>query len=103
MNIYKSISDEAEKLAAEAKTLEKIASRQQLCVEVVELLANMRQRLNVLTHMNDEASTGMKEEADADADAIKRKPKRTIHTMSQGERIKRRLVKRGAILVRGNM
>ncbi|AGO57178.1 hypothetical protein SOD_c42290 [Serratia plymuthica 4Rx13] len=101
MNIYKSISDEAEKLAAEAKTLEKIASRQQLCVEVVELLANVRQRLNVLTHMNDEASTGMKEEADADA--IKRKPKRTIHTMSQGERIKRRLVKRGAILVRGYM
>lgn len=105
-DLMKGITNEARKLADEAKTLEAIASKNLLSFEAYELLANIKQRLNVLEHMHDQARDNMRAAAAAESAALERPEqpiKKSIRTssVSPGERAKQRMTKRGVIIVRG--
>lgn len=96
---------EAKTLAGEAKRLEVITSKNPICSEAVELLAEITERLNTLGHMADRIKENMIGEAAAHSAGLVRsvrpvKVSSRASNVSPGERAKRQAVKRGAILVR---
>lgn len=107
-NIYlmENFAGEAKTLGIEAKRLEVITSKNPICSEAADLLADITERLNTLGHMVDRIKENMKGEAEAHAAGIVR-PARPVKVSSRasrisaGERAKRQAVKRGATLVRG--
>lgn len=100
--LTESFKDEARALACEVKRLQVITGKNPTCSEAAELLASIKNRLSVLSHMADQAGENMKSEAEAEAKGIIRPKYKPSRTISAGERYKRRAVKQGATLVRGS-
>ena len=105
-DLMKTLTTEARQLADEAKTLEVIAEKNLLCSELSELLASIKQRLNVIEFMVEQVHEKMKTIAAEESASIVRYDQKPIkksqraRQISPGARFKRQALKRGALLIR---